>query len=127
MKLKDYLKNGNIRIQKEKFAIVKSRKSLPNSFAVIKDKNEITVIIDQSRIKNNKDIIKIDKDWRIIAFDMILPFNLVEFIAKISKNLADAGISIFVISAFSTDYILVKEKNLAKAISKLKTLGFKIK
>lgn len=56
---------------------------------------------------------------------MVLPFGLVGFLAKISKTLADENISIFVISAFSTDHILVKEKNLKKAISKLKNLGLK--
>ena len=125
MKSENYFKKGKFYVWKEKFAIVKSNKYLPDAFAIIKDKNEITVVIEQSKIDNNKNIIKIDKNWKIITFDIFLPFNLVGFIAKISKILADAGISIFVISAFSTDHILVKEKNLNKAISKLKNLGFK--
>ena len=95
-----------------------------------KDKNEITVVIDQSKIKGkrtpSKNIIKIDEDWRLLTFDLVLPFNLVGFIAKISKVLADADISIFVTSAFSTDHILVKNKNLKKTINKLKSLGFKL-
>ncbi|MCK4310334.1 MAG: ACT domain-containing protein, partial [Methanomicrobia archaeon] len=53
-----------------------------------------------------------------------LPFELVGFLAKISKVLADEKISIFAISAYSTDHILVKEKDLAKAIKKLENLGF---
>ena len=130
MKLKDYFKKGKFYIWKEKFAIVKSKKPLTDAFAVIKDKNEITVVIDQSKIKGkrtpSKNIIKIDEDWRLLTFDFVLPFNLVGFIAKISKVLADADISIFVTSAFSTDHILVKNKNLKKTINKLKSLGFKI-
>ena len=125
MKAEDYFKNGRISIWKERFAIVKSKKPLPNSFAVIKDKKEITSVIDQSKIKNNKDIIDIDKDWKILTFDMILPFGLVGFLAKISKVLAGAGISIFVISSFSTDNVLIKEKNIKKAMNKLKSLGLK--
>ena len=125
MKLEDYFQNGKFYIWKETFAIVKSEKLLPDAFAVIKDKNEITVIIEQSKIKSNRNIVKIDKYWKIITFDMVLPFGLVGFLAKISKTLADENISIFVISAFSTDHILVKEKNLKKAISKLKNLGLK--
>ena len=103
MKLEDYFKKGKIRIWKETFAIIKSRKPLSNSFAVIKYKNEITCIVDQSKIKGNKNIIKIDKDWRILTLDMVLPFELVGFLAKISKILADDGISIFVISSYTTD------------------------
>ena len=112
---------------REKFAIVKSKKVLSDAFAVIKDKNEITVIINQSKIKDKKDIIKISEDWKIITFDMKLPFELVGFISEISKILAEAGISIFVISSYSTDHILIKNKNLKKTISKLQSLGLKIK
>ena len=129
MNVKDYFKNGRIFVSKERFAIVKSNKPFPDSFAIIKDKNEITIVIDQSKIneKLKKRIIKIEKDWKILTFDMVLPFGLVGFLAEISKTLADAGVSIFVISSFSTDHILIKEKNLKKSINKLKILGFKVK
>lgn len=127
MKLENYLNNGKFYVWKGKFVIVKSRKLLPDFFAAIKDKNEITAIIEQSKIKKNKNIIKIDKDWKIITFDMVLPLCLVGFLAKISKILADEKISIFVISAYSTDHILVKETDINKAAEKLKSIGLTIK
>lgn len=122
MKLGDYFKNGKVYVWKEKFAVVKSKKPLPNAFAVIKDKNEITVVIEQSKV-NSGNIIEIEKDWKILTFDMGLPLKLVGFLAKVSKVLADEDISIFAISVYSTDHILVKEKNLSKAIKKLESLG----
>ena len=125
MKLENYFKNGKIKVWKETFSIVKSKKSLADAFAVVKDKKELTVVIDESKIRNNKDIIKLEEDWKLLTFDVELPFNLVGFLAKVSKALAEEKISIFVISAYSTDHILVKEKNLKVATSKLKSLGFK--
>jgi hypothetical protein len=122
MKLEDYFKNGKVYVWKEKFAVVKSKKPLLNAFAVIKDKNEITVVIDQSKIID-KNIIEIERDWKVFTFDMILPFKLVGFLSKVSKVLADEKISIFAISAYSTDHILVKEKDISKAIKKLESLG----
>ena len=122
MELQDYFKNGKVYVWKETFAVVKSKKSHPNAFASIIDKNEITVIVDQSKL-NDEDIIEIEKDWKILTFDMVLPFGLVGFLAKVSKILADEKISIFAISAYSTDHILVKEKDLAKAKEKLENLG----
>ncbi len=68
-------------------------------------------------------IIEIEKGWKILTFDMVLPFWLVGFLAKVSKVLADEKIPIFAISAYSTDHILVKEKDLARAGEKLKELG----
>jgi len=122
MKLEDYFKNGKVFVWKEKVAVIKSKKIDPNAFANIMDKNEITVIIDQTKY-TEKDVIEIEKDWKILTFDMILPFGLVGFLAKVSKVLADGKISIFAISAYSTDHILIKEKDLAKAKEKLKKLG----
>ncbi|MCJ7790676.1 MAG: ACT domain-containing protein [Candidatus Atribacteria bacterium] len=122
MHLENYFKNGKVYIWKETFAIIKSKKPYPNAFANIIDKNETTVIIEQSKY-NDEDIIEIEKDWKILTFDMVLPFGLVGFLAKVSKMLADENISIFVVSAYSTDHILVKEKNLTRAEEKLKELG----
>ena len=125
MKLENYLRNGKFYVWKGRFAVIKSKRFLPNAFAAIKDKKEITVVIDQSKIKNNKNIINIDKNWKIITFDMLLPFELVGFIAKISNLLSNEKISIFVVSSYSTDHILVREKCIKKAIAKLESLGLK--
>jgi hypothetical protein len=122
MELKNYFKNGKVYIWKETFAIIKAKKPYPNAFANIIDNNEITVIIEQSKY-NNEDVIEIEKGWKILTFDMVLPFGLIGFLAKISKVLADENISIFAVSVYSTDHILVKEKDLARAEEKLKELG----
>jgi len=122
MDLENYFKNGKVYIREETYAIIKSKKTYPKAFVNIIDKNETTVIIEQFKY-NNEDVIEIEKDWKILTFDMILPFGLVGFLAKVSKVLADEKIPIFVISAYSTDHILVKEKDLARAEEKLKELG----
>ena len=122
MKPEDYFRNGKVYVWKETFAVVKSKKTYLDAFANIIDKNETTVIIDQSKF-NEKDAIEIERDWKILTFDMVLPFGLVGFMAKVSQALADEKISIFAISAYSTDHILVKEKDVTKAIKKLENLG----
>jgi hypothetical protein len=80
------------------------------------------VIVEQSK-HNDEDVIEIEKDWKILTFDTVLPSGLVGFLAKVSKVLADEKIPIFAVSAYSTDHILVKEKDLARAEEKLKELG----
>ncbi len=119
---KNYFKNGKVYVWKETFAIIKSKKPYPNAFTNIVDKNETTVIVEQSKY-DEENVIKIEKDWKLLTFKMVLPFGLVGFLAKVSKVLADEKIPIFAISAYSTDHILVKEKYLAKAEEKLKELG----
>jgi len=119
---KNYFKNGKVYVWKETFTIIKAKKPCPDAFANIVDKNETTVIIEQFKC-DVENIIEIEKDWKILTFDMVLPFGLVGFLAKVSKVLADEKIPIFVISAYSTDHILVKEKDLIRAKEKLKELG----
>ena len=119
---KNYFKNGKVYVWKEIFAIIKAKKPFANAFANIIAKNETTVIIEQSKYDED-DVIEIEKDWKILTFDMVLPFGIVGFLAKVSKVLADEKILIFAISAYSTDHILVKEKDLIRAEKKLKELG----
>ena len=110
-----------IKVWKEKFTIVKSKQEMPYAFASIHDRKEITVIINENKIVVNS-VIKSEKDFKLISFKEVLPFKLTGFIAKISKSLADEKIPIFVISSFSTDHILVKEKYIEKAVKCLERL-----
>lgn len=110
-----------IKIWENDFAVVKSKKFYKNAFANIKDKKELTVIIEENKIKK-QDIIKIEGGWKLITFDTILDFGLVGFISKISSALAKAKISIFVISSYSTDHIMVKKKELNKTLEILNKL-----
>ena len=66
------------------------------------------------------------KDWKIITFDMLLPLDMVGWIAKVSDILADEGISILILSAYSTDHVLVKTSDLEKATTKLRSMGCRI-
>jgi hypothetical protein len=125
MKPSNFIRNCRFYIWKENFAIVKAKRTRPDAFANIIDKNEITLVIQQGNVKE-KEVIEIEKDWKILTFDMVLPFGLVGFLATVSKALADERISICVISAYSTDHILIKEKDIVKAKKTLTKIGCKV-
>lgn len=67
MEQKNYFKNGKVYVWKETFAIIKSNKPYLNAFANVIDKNETTVIIEQSKY-NEENVIEIKKDWKILTF-----------------------------------------------------------
>jgi hypothetical protein len=113
-------------VWKEEFAVVKSKETFSNAFAVIQDKREITVIIEKDKLSLDK-VIDLEEGWRLITFDMELPFELVGFLSKIAAALADGGIPFLTVSSYSTYHILVKESELQKTIDKLSELGFIIK
>lgn len=118
------MKEKLIKVWEGDFAFVKSKKPYENAFANIKGIEELTVIIEQNKI-NEQDIIEIEKDLKLITFDMKLDFSLVGFISKISSALADKGISLFIISSYSTDHLMVKKDKLEKTLKILKELEIK--
>ncbi|MBR4987325.1 MAG: ACT domain-containing protein [Methanocorpusculum sp.] len=53
--------------------------------------------------------------WTAFRVAGNLEFSLVGILADISRCLAEAGVSIFAVSTYNTDYILVKKENWEKA------------
>ena len=64
------------------------------------------------------------KGWKCIKVKGPLDFNLTGILAGISDILAQANISIFAISTFDTDYILVRSQDLSSARTKLRQAGY---
>lgn len=96
---------------------------IPEDFvAVFRDQQEITVVADEQHL-NDDWIVEVERGWRILSFRVKLPFELVGFLAVVAKALADAEVSIFALSAYSTDHLLVKDSDLPEAISCLESLG----
>ena len=61
--------------------------------------------------------------WRALRVAGTLDFSLVGILAALSKTLADAGVGIFAISTFDTDYILTKAEDFDRALAALRAAG----
>lgn len=68
-----------------------------------------------------------DGDWRCLKVEGPLDFSLVGILASLAEPLARARISIFAISTFDTDHILVKGDKVDAAIAALESAGHIIK
>ena len=64
--------------------------------------------------------------WRGFRVTGVLDFSLTGILSGISGVLAKAKIGIFAVSTYNTDYILVKENDLAEALSALECAGYTI-
>ncbi len=65
----------------------------------------------------------VETGWRCIGVKGPLPFDCVGVLAALSVPLAEAGIGIFVVSTFDTDYLLVKDHQLEFACAVLQQAG----
>ncbi|MBD3158495.1 MAG: ACT domain-containing protein [Candidatus Lokiarchaeota archaeon] len=119
--LDEYIKGGKAIVWPKRFAVTKAEEPNCSCFAVIQDYNEITLIVEEKKL-DTVPAIEVERGWRMITFDMVLHFGVVGFLARIAQALAEAGIPIFTLSAYSTDHILVKQDNLDKAVYVLESL-----
>lgn len=122
LSLHEYFKDGKVSLRPETFAVVKSRESCPGAFANIVAPNETTVVIESSKVRQEH-VIAMEQDWRLLTFEMELPFDLFGFIATVAAQFAEARIVSLIIAAYSTDHVLVKNDHLPKALSCLERLG----
>ncbi len=60
--------------------------------------------------------------YRLITFDIVLDLSIVGFMAVVSRRLADEGVSIYALSTYLRDHILVKDDDCGKAVEALRSL-----
>ena len=65
--------------------------------------------------------------WRALRVAGPLEFSLTGILSGIASTLAAAKVSIFAVSTYDTDYILVKCENLARAVAALTGAGYAIR
>ena len=71
-------------------------------------------------------VIQRDDGWKGFRIQGVLDFSLIGILAEISVILAENGISIFAVSTYNTDYILIKIEKYQKALDVLKASGYQI-
>jgi uncharacterized protein len=67
---------------------------------------------------------RVEDGWRALKLEGPIPFQQVGVLSALSGSLAGAGLSLFALSTFDTDYVLVKETDLAAAVDALRRAGF---
>lgn len=91
--------------------------------SVTRTAEELSIVCDRDSVPHE---VRAERDWRALMLAGPLDFAMVGVLAKLSTTLAAAGVSIFAISTYNTDYILIKEDDLETAISALKEAGHQI-
>jgi len=83
-----------------------------NFTSITMTQNELSITLPQDKIPGG---VLVERDWRAFKLEGDVELTSVGIIASLAKPLAEAGISIFNVSTYETNYILVEEKNLQKA------------
>lgn len=92
---------------------------------VSKTDDEISLVCESEYIPSNS--IVSESGWKALRISGILDFGMIGVMSNIANILAEAGISIFVVSTYNTDYILIKTESYDKAVQSLIHNGHIIK
>jgi uncharacterized protein len=97
-------------------------------FSITKTPEELSVVCPESSIPTNiPEKGRAERGWSCLKVEGPLDFGLTGILAEISRILAEKGVSIFAVSTYDTDYILVREIDLERAAKALTEEGYKIR
>jgi hypothetical protein len=90
----------------------------------------ITVTVDELSVVCSQDAVPegvaCERGWRSLRVAGTIPLSAVGVLAALITPLAAEAISIFAVSTFDTDYLLVKEQDYEKAVSILQSAGHSV-
>ena len=92
-------------------------------FSITRTADELSVVCRQEAVPQG---IPCERGWRRLRVAGTIPFSVVGVLASLTAPLAEAGTSIFAISTFDTDYLLVKAEDLERAVDVLRRRGHTI-
>lgn len=90
-------------------------------FFVAQTEDEYSVICPQVHIPAE---VEYSTGYRCLRVDGDLAFDEVGVVARVSKPLADAGLSLFLVSTHDRDYVFVRQADLDAALTVYRDMGF---
>jgi len=122
-----------LRMLSETFALARLAADAPvpawvggNEFlAVVRTRNELSIVCREDTVP--ADLTEVQRGFRCLAVAGTLDFTETGIIAQLTQPLAEAGISIFGISTYDTDHILVRDVELDAARAALQAAGHTIR
>lgn len=100
-------------------------------YTISRSPDELSLVCEERLVVRNIDhyglgnIARIDGNWRILRLG-VMDLSLVGIAAKFSGVLAEAGVNINIISTYDTDYVMVKQAKLSKALTALREAGYTV-
>jgi hypothetical protein len=88
--------------------------------SVTRTGEELSVVCRREAVPDG---VRCERGWRSLRVAGQLDFSLVGGLSSLLGPLADAGVSVFVVSTFDTDYLLVKASDFERAVDVLRRAG----
>jgi len=92
--------------------------------SITRTADELSIVCPEENVPLE---VTVASGWRALKCEGPLDFSLTGIVASLAEPLADAGVAIFPIATYDTDYLLIKEQQLEIAIEALTTYGHAVR
>jgi hypothetical protein len=89
-------------------------------FSVTRTADELSIVCPADAVPDG---VTAERGWLCLRVAGSMPFTLVGVLAALTVPIAVAGVGVFAVSTFDTDYLLVKEADLPRAVAALRAAG----
>ena len=96
---------------------------MPCHVSITRTAEELSVVCSPEAVPEG---VSHEPGWRALTVDGPLDFSLTGVLASLAGPLAEAGIPIFVVSTYDTDWLLVQAERLDAAVAVLRARGHDI-
>ncbi|MCK4988745.1 MAG: ACT domain-containing protein [Desulfobacterales bacterium] len=121
-------KNLSLKILPDRMAVCRFEPTTPvpdwidqsGFYSITRTEEELTIVCAETLVARGTTS---EIGWRCFKVEGPLDFSEIGIIFSLTQPLARSGVSVFVLSTFDTDYLMVKEKDLSEAIDALRAEG----
>jgi hypothetical protein len=92
--------------------------------SVTRTADELSVVCEERAVPAG---VRCDGGWRALRVAGVLDFSTTGVLAALAGPLAAAGVAVFVISTFDTDYLFLKEQDFARGVKALRQHGHEVR
>jgi uncharacterized protein len=85
---------------------------------------ELSIVCTEANVPDDDTLT--ERGWRMFRLEGPFPFEMTGVLASVLDPLAQAGVSIFALSTYDTDYVMVKAAQVEQAINAIKNAGHSI-
>jgi hypothetical protein len=94
-----------------------------NFVSLTRTAEELSIVCQQDNVPEE---IAAERGWRCVQVQGAFDFSVSGVNASLAVPLADADISVLAIATYATEYLLVKEKDVERALQVLKRAGHSV-
>jgi hypothetical protein len=92
--------------------------------SITRTPDELSIVCPQSHVPDG---IQAEPDWRCLKVEGPFDLALTGVLASLVGPLATAGISMFTVATYDTDYVLVKNQDIVRALEVLEQAGHQVR